>query len=178
MASDESLHERLRAGELSAFDLLYARHERPLFGFVYRYLEDQGEAEDVFHETWLEVLRLRSATFDQGGFRAWLYQVARHQCLNRLRSRRRKAAALEQLPAPTPQPSPGESLERLEVKHAVARAVSALPPALSEVYQLRLAGLSYEEMAAVLQIPLGTVKSRMHETLTKLRKEMSSWTAS
>ncbi len=179
MESDESLWERMRAGDLAAFDALYERYERRLFGFILALLGDAAEAEDVFHESFLQLLRTRPSEFRRDGFRAWLYQVARNRCLNRLRARGRgeratRAAAGEPPPAP---PDPAEALVQNETARALGEAVARLPPALSEVYRLRASGLSYEEMARVLSVPLGTVKSRMHEMVSALRKEMRGWRA-
>jgi RNA polymerase sigma-70 factor, ECF subfamily len=177
--SDERLYERLRAGELAAFDALYARYERPLFGFVRAYLDDAHEAEDVLHEAFLGLLRNRPVDFSRGSFRGWLYQVARNACLNRLRSRSRGERA-QRLVESAPADAGGradEQLERVETMAALGQAVARLPPPLTEVYRLRASGLSYEEMSRVLDVPLGTVKSRMHELIAQLRKELQPWTA-
>src|SRR5947209_14889482 len=94
MDSDERLFERMRAGDMSAFEALYGRWERRLFGFIRAYLDDAAEAEDVFHETFMTVLRA-PADFSRGSFKAWVHQVARNAALNRLRSRRRGESAKE-----------------------------------------------------------------------------------
>jgi RNA polymerase sigma-70 factor (ECF subfamily) len=172
-ASDEALYARLLRGELAAFDRLYERYERPLFGFLRAQLGDPAEAEDVFHEAFLAVLHAGGAGTELRSFRAWLFQVARNLCLNRVRARRRADRALEsvareaQLPPAAPA-APPAGRDPAELHAAVAR----LPPALAEVYQLRARGLSYDELASILEIPIGTVKSRMHEMMKRLREEM------
>lgn len=178
MESDERLFERMRGGERDAFDALYVRWERRLYGFIRSYLDDGAEAEDVFHETFMAVLRA-PADFSRGTFKAWVHQVARNACLNRLRARRRGEAARERVEAQplAPAPTASDALEADEAARALAQAVARLPKALREVYRLRASGLSYEEMATVLAIPIGTVKSRMHDMVTQLRKEMQVWTA-
>jgi RNA polymerase sigma-70 factor, ECF subfamily len=180
--SDERLHERLLGGDLAAFDALYERYERRLFGFVRAHLDDVAEAEDAFHEAFLRVLKARDLDFRAGSFRSWLYRVARNECLNRLRARGRGARALRALhdldeQRPPPVERADERLQRREVTRALGAAVARLPSALAELYHLRSSGLSYEEMARVLEVPLGTVKSRMHELVGQLRKEMQPWTA-
>jgi RNA polymerase sigma-70 factor (ECF subfamily) len=178
MEPDERLIERLRGGELAAFDRLYERYEGPLFGFICAYLSDSAEAEDVFHEAFLQVLRNRD--LDPVSFRAWLYTTARNLCLNRLRSRKRGAEAkrrILELPGPDA-PDPEEQLAQVRAQEALGDAVGQLPQTLSEVFHLRASGMSYEEMASVLELPLGTVKSRMHEMVKQLRKDMASWNAS
>ena len=177
MEPDERLVERLQAGELAAFDQLYARYESPLYGFIRSHLADAAEAEDVFHEAFLTVLK--QPPKDLTRFRAWLYTTARNLCLNRLRARTRQEArhrALELVHSNAP-PTPEEALAELATRQALDRAVGTLPTTLSEVFHLRASGLSYEEMAAVLEIPLGTVKSRMHEMVSQLRKDLRPWTA-
>jgi RNA polymerase sigma-70 factor (ECF subfamily) len=177
MELDERLVERLRQGDLGAFDRLYERYEGPLYGFIRSYLDDGAEAEDVFHEAFMQVLK--NASGDLSKFRAWLYTTARNLCLNRLRSRNRGDKARRRILELQPEaaPDPEKQLEAHATTQALTQAVSGLPTALSEVFHLRASGMSYEEMATVLEIPLGTVKSRMHEMVQQLRKDMSSWNA-
>jgi RNA polymerase sigma-70 factor (ECF subfamily) len=161
MDSDEALYRRLHGGDMLAFDTLYERYERRLFGFILRMLRNRQDAEDVFHEALLNVLRSREVRFDQGNFCAWIYRIARNLCLNHLRSGQRSQRARAQLVTPPPMPS----------------AEERLPETLAEVYHLRSSGLSYEEMATVLKVPLGTVKSRMHQMTNQLQQEVDTWTA-
>ncbi len=178
MISDEALYERLVAGNLAAFDQLYERYERPLFGFILKHVRDRAEAEDLLHEAFLGVLRHKKSA--PGSLRAWLFQVARNLCLNRSRATGRADRAIAVI-ARDNEPSAEPAHQQLERHQAVVRlleAVEKLPANLSELYHLRTAGLSYEEMAEVVQAPLGTVKSRMHELIDRLRTEMKPWTAS
>lgn len=176
MDTDEALFERLVAGDLRAFDPLYDRFERPLFGFIRAQLGDAGEAEDVLHEAFMAVLRERGARNEVRSFRAWLYQVARNLCQNRVRSRKRAdraADAATQVEAMGSAPVPAERALELHqrVRH-LQRAVSNLPGPLAEVYRLRASGMSYDEVAELLDVPVGTVKSRLHETVKRLREEL------
>jgi RNA polymerase sigma-70 factor, ECF subfamily len=177
--SDEALYGKMAAGDLPAFDELYLRYERRLYGFILRYLPDRAEAEDVFHEAFLGVLRSREVSLDRGSFRAWLFQIARNLSLNRIRSRNRRNAVAEKLlrEAPRAVKDAQAVLEEVEAGAALKHAVQALPGTLSEVYHLRVSGMSYEEMAQVLEVPLGTIKSRMHEAVSRLKQEMKPWTA-
>jgi len=166
----------LLVADLGAFDELYERYERHLFGFICHQLGGAAEAEDVLHETFLAVLKQRGAGAEARSLRAWLFQVARHLCLNRARSERRAArakgeAARSLLAEARP---PEEALELRQRVAGLEAAVRRLPEPLGALYRLRASGLSYEELAEVLGVPLGTVKSRMHELVQRLREEMAS----
>jgi RNA polymerase sigma-70 factor (ECF subfamily) len=177
METDEALFDALAQGDMRAFDRLYERFERPLFGFIRAQIGDAHEAEDIFHEAFMAVLRERGARHTVQSFRAWLFQVARNLCLNRLRSRRRagrafEVAAKDELLAHPAEPAQ-DALEHHEQAAALVQAVARLPPPLADVYRLRATGMSYDEVAHVLCVPLGTVKSRMNEMVRRLREEMS-----
>jgi RNA polymerase sigma-70 factor (ECF subfamily) len=176
--TDEALYVALLAGDVPAFDELYRRYERPLFGFIVKQLGDRDEAEDVFHEAFMATLKQRKQERELTSFRAWIFQVARNLCLNRIRSRKRAAHALDvEARSAEPTPHPELLLSASEAPAALARAAGELPEPLARVYELRIAGLSYDEIAGVLEVPLGTVKSRMHELVARLRKEIRTWTA-
>jgi RNA polymerase sigma-70 factor (ECF subfamily) len=180
MDSDERLHERLRGGELAAFDALYERHARRLYAFIDAHLRDAAEAEDVLHEAFLGLLRSGDVDFGRGSFKSWLYQIARNLCLNRLRSRGRGDRARQALatdgPVDARRDGADEQLAQREAGEALRTALGRLPAPLSEIYHLRASGLSYEEMSRVLALPLGTVKSRMHALIQQLKEEMLPWT--
>ncbi len=171
METDEALYQRWAAGDMRAFDALYARFERPLFGFVRAYIRDASEAEDVLHEAFMAVLRERRK--DIRSFRAWIYEVTRHLCLNRVRSRKRAARAAANAEPDASQLGPDEQLEERRRAATLERAVSRLPESFAEVYRLRAAGMSYEEVAEILEIPVGTVKSRIHDMVIRLKEEVS-----
>jgi RNA polymerase sigma-70 factor (ECF subfamily) len=178
MDSDEALFERLIAGDMRAFDRLYDRFERPLFGFLRARLGDASEAEDVLHEAFMAVLRERDRRSEVRSFRAWLYQVANNLCHNRLRARRRAGRVVQEAAyalvadsAPLA-PHAEQALEEEQRVAVLLDAVERLPAALADVYRLRATGMSYDEVAAALDVPVGTVKSRMHEMVKRLREEI------
>jgi len=170
--SDEALYARWIGGDLRAFDALYARWERPLFGFVRAFVRDQAEAEDVLHEAFMSILRERRK--DIRSFRSWIYEVTRHLCLNRARSKKRAARALEEVKSVEPDVASVENeIDARRRAIALERAVSRLPEMFAEVYRLRASGMSYDEVAEILGVPVGTVKSRVHEMVLRLKEEVS-----
>jgi RNA polymerase sigma-70 factor (ECF subfamily) len=178
MDSDEALYARVKQGDMRAFDELYARYAGRLFGFLRPQVPTRSDAEDVFHEALLATLESAEVAFDRGSFRTWLYRIARNAVLNRVRSRGRREAAMVKLAvADERPPSTEDKLAHGELLRALDGAVARLPSALSDVYRLRSSGLSYEEMATVLGIPLGTIKSRMNQMVNVLREELKPWTA-
>jgi RNA polymerase sigma-70 factor (ECF subfamily) len=178
MESDEALYARVKQGDMRAFDELYARYAGRLFGFLRPQLPTQADAEDVFHEAILAALESSEVVFDRGSFRTWLYRIARNRVLNRLRSQGRGETAMAKVAwAEEPPPSTDERVAHGELLRALDGAVARLPSPLSDVYHLRTSGLSYEEMATVLDIPLGTLKSRMNQMVNVLREELKPWTA-
>jgi RNA polymerase sigma factor (sigma-70 family) len=178
--SDEALYARVKDGDLSAFDTLYERYETRLFGFLLSLLRNRADAEDVFHEAFLRALKSREIVFERaGGFRTWLYRIARNLALNHHRGAGRGERALMKLVKPDARDVPGvdDRIAEAERLAALDGAVLRLPEPLSEIFHLRSSGLSYEEMADVLEIPMGTLKSRMNQMVTHLREELRPWTA-
>jgi RNA polymerase sigma-70 factor, ECF subfamily len=177
MDSDEELYARTRDGDLAAFDVLYERYAGRLFGFVESQIRNRADAEEVFHEAFIKVLQGRAVRFEPGSFRTWLFRVARNITLNRLRSAHRGERAKGALPAPVPAPLADEALAERQRFAALEDAVARMSPDLRELYHLRTSGLSYDQLAEVLDVPLGTLKSRMHQMVTHLREELGSWIA-
>lgn len=178
MLSDEILYNAAQDGSHTAFRELYARYERPLFGFIMRRIGNRQDAEDVFHDVMLAVLKEPDCRFERGGFAAWIYKVALHRSLNKLRTHRRFDAAKNQLRVVEPHAESAEQpLEYQEQAHLLAKASEQLSLPLRQVYELRKNGKTYEETAQILGLPVGSVKSRINALVRQLRKEMTRWTA-
>jgi RNA polymerase sigma-70 factor (ECF subfamily) len=176
--TDEELYAAVKAGDLRAFDELYARHEVPLFSFLLSTLKSRADAEDVFQEAFMRTLQSREVRFDRGAtFKTWLFRVARNVMLNRVRGDQRRDRALEAAPEADTPAAPDDKLQQHRMLQALDTAIRRLPPPLAEVYRLRTTGFSYEEMAHVLDLPLGTLKSRMNRMVSVLREELHPWIA-
>jgi RNA polymerase sigma-70 factor (ECF subfamily) len=162
-----------------AFEDLVRRYERPLYNFILRCLRNGARAEELFQETFLRCFR-GLATFDPdqpgASFKAWLYRVAVHLVRDEVRRPVfQRALALEQelgLDAEADHaPDPEDQASWAQQRARVRRAVTLLPELPREVLVLhQYQGLSYPEIAETLDIPVGTVKSRMHAALEGLRK--------
>ena len=182
--SDEQLLTFIRQGRREAFGALVRRYEGELYGYLRRYLGDGTLAEDVFQNTFLQVYT-KAGQYEAGRpVRPWLYTIATHQAIDALRRQgRHQAVSLDQEreespDAETPQllgllesrgASPLENLEGEERRQLVRAGVDRLPDFLKQVVILAYyQGLKYKDVADILGIPVGTVKSRLHAALGKL----------
>jgi RNA polymerase sigma-70 factor (ECF subfamily) len=177
---------RFCRGQAEAFGVLVRRYERELYGYLRRYLGDGSLAEDVFQNTFLQVY-VKSGRYEPGRpVRPWLYTIATHQAIDALRRNgRHQAVSLEQQRAEPAEgevhnllemlesrgPGPLESASDQERRRRVRATVDGLPDFLRQVLILAYyQGLKYREIADMLDIPVGTVKSRLHAALVKLQE--------
>jgi RNA polymerase sigma-70 factor (ECF subfamily) len=189
LCSDEELLTRLRDGHREVFGTLVRRYQRELFGYLRRYLGDAEMADDVFQTTFLQVF-VKIGQYEAGRpARPWLYTIATHQAIDALRRSGRQAmVSLEQT---TGEGSDGEVRSMIEMlesresgpleqtqlheKQQLVRAcVDRLPDFLRQVVVLAYyQGLKYREVADILDVPVGTVKSRLHTALLRLQEAWS-----
>jgi RNA polymerase sigma-70 factor (ECF subfamily) len=184
--SDEELLARFCRGQSEAFGVLLRRYERELYGYLRRYLGDSDLAEDVFQNTFLQ-LYMKKSQYEAGRpVRPWLYTIATHQAIDALRrANRHQALSLDQnqkeLPdgevrslldlLEAPGPGPLDQAQAEERRERVRAAVDRLPDFLRQVVVLAYyQGLKYREIAGILDIPVGTVKSRLHAALVRIQE--------
>jgi RNA polymerase sigma-70 factor (ECF subfamily) len=189
--SDEELLLRFRKGQREAFGQLVRRYERELYGYLRRYLGDGNLADDVFQNTFLQ-LYTKIGQYEAGRpVRPWLYTIATHQAIDALRrNSRHQALSLDQereelrdgdvhnLMAllETRLAGPLDQAQAEERRQLVRASVDRLPDFLRQVVILAYyQGLKYREIADIVGIPVGTVKSRLHAALVKLHE---AWSAS
>ena len=167
-ATDSALLGRVADRDREAFELLYHRYVRSVFGLALRRMRDRQRAEDAVQETFAAVWRSAgSYRPEQGPAAPWLYAVARNAIVDRLRVRDDTGGEPPELVSV--EPGPAERAEASYVSWRVHRALESLPQKERDVLELAYwSGLSQSEVASFLDIPLGTVKTRTRSALARL----------
>jgi len=184
--SDEKLLEYHKHGDGQAFTKLVKRYQRELYNYLRKYTGDATLAEDVSQNTFLRI-HLRLDLFKPGRrFRPWLYAIATHQAVDTLRKAGRRPTVSLDAKAPSrdgesdtfaelfegAEPDPSKESEERERRQWVRDALEKLPPHLAlTVYLAYYQGLKYREIAELLAIPIGTVKTRLHDAVLRLREQ-------
>jgi RNA polymerase sigma-70 factor, ECF subfamily len=168
--------DRLRAGDAPAFEELVMTYQHRVFGVALRMLGNRAEAEEVAQEAFVRAHRALGDFRGDAKLSTWLYAITSRLCLNRLASGERRLTrqgedALLRLSDAGPRPD--AALERRELETALGRAIAELPEDRRIVVVLRdIEGLSYEEIAQVLELELGTVRSRLHRARADLKEKL------
>ena len=176
--SDAVLVMQAQRGSQEAFERLVHRHQRYVFNVAYRVLNDHAEAEDVTQEAFVRAWRGLPGFRGQAQFTTWLYRIVHNLCLNRLPKLRRELAQIEPLDGMLDDPSPTpsdliETQDRVSLLHA---ELERMPEKYRLVLSLRyLEHLSYEEIAAALDLPMGTVKTHIHRARRQLADRVRQW---
>ena len=178
--ADYALVQRVQRGDKRAFDLLVLKYQHKLMKLISRYVRDTAEVQDVAQEAFIKAYRALPRFRGDSAFYTWLYRIAINTAKNHLVSQSRRPpdsdidmpdaeqfldrAELREIATPE------RLLLRDEIQRTVIEAIDALPPDLRTAVTLReLEGLSYEEIAEALDIPVGTVRSRIHRGRARLR---------
>ncbi len=172
--SDESLMTHVKRGEVTMLSELVRKYEKPLFAFIYRVIGNIHEAEEVFQETFLRIHEKRSTYRNDSLFRPWMYRISLNLCRDLLRRRpRAPELSLDDDIQPENLTDPKAGMTRNLIAYHVKKIIMSLPEKLRTVFLLyHYQGMSYQEISSVLQIPLGTVKSRMHEAVKLLARKL------
>jgi RNA polymerase sigma factor (sigma-70 family) len=161
---DPALIRAAAAGDLAAFEQIVRDHQQHVWRFLRRLLGDDAQAEDVAQETFLRVYRRLPTFAFHARFSTWIFQVARNAGIDELRARQRRERLVDTVPPP-PMATSGPGEARVEIEAALA----SLPVDLREALVLvEVLGLRYAEVAAVLDVPVGTVKSRVFAARMRL----------
>lgn len=173
MSSDEILFEAYRGrGDRAALDELFRRHVDAVYRTTRRILRNDADAQDATQSVFLNALRSASTWRAETSFAGWLYRIAVNAALERARSRKSPALASEPVSGGTSQE---EAAMRNESAHRVERAVGELPDEYRLPIQLHYyEGLSYEQVAEALSCPAGTVATRLHRGMERLRHSLAA----
>lgn len=177
--SDVDLLPRCRTGDEDAWRELVSLHTRRVFGLAYRFTGRVDEAEDLTQEVFIKVYRTLDRYREADGpFPGWLMTVARNHAIDHYRRRKQEMLRRAEDPrilesAPSREEHPLKGIERQERARLVHRGLRALPPDLRlPLILCDLQGLPYDEIASTLQVPLGTVKSRINRARLELAKRL------
>lgn len=168
--TDNELMLQVRDGDVAKLGILFERHHEKLFGFLIRLTDRRDVGEDLVQEVFFRMLKYRHTFRGEAPFTAWMYQMGRNAASDHFRKHKDPAPLSEAEPVPDPGSSPATLLEQVEAKSLLHLALSRLSPDKREVLVLsRFQGLKYEEIAEILQCPVGTVKARVHFAMKELR---------
>ena len=170
---------------MDSFNQLVMRWERPIYALAYRTIGREEDARDVCQETFLRAFRALKGFKGQAKFSSWLYRIALNLCRDWVRRERRQPIAqapegvdlIELASESTPAESIEDLVARQEISQAVAKAMALLPEEQRTAIVLKeYHGLTFQEIADLVGCPLSTVKTRLYQGLTVLRRELARTT--
>ena len=182
--TDQEVVLRARSGQESAYRELIRRYERPIFALLFRMVRDRELAEDLSQETFVKALNAIESYRPEFKFSSWIFKIANNAAIDHLRRRELDTLSLDGSPhAETPeamqatalqigarQETPLDTVEAKELGSAIEAAIGSLRPEYRSCILLRhVEGRAYEEIAEILNLPLGTVKTYIHRARNELR---------
>ncbi len=179
--TDEQLIARFQVGDVQAFDILVRRYKDQLLNFIYRFVGNRSDAEDIVQETFLRVYKNKHYYKEIAKFSTWVYTIAGNLAKTELRRRKRhKIFSVSNFvneerdyDIPDREHSPERKVDSSIQENIIQKAIGKLPTKFKEVIILRdIQGFAYEEISQILNIPLGTVKSRVNRGRLKLQEDL------
>ncbi len=182
-ALDQELVARVKRGDKAAFDLLVRKYQHRVAKLVGRYVYDRTEVEDVTQEVFIKAYRALEGFRGESAFYTWLYRIAVNTAKNYLVFQGRRLPAADMEAEEAELTAEGQALREIttpehnllteEIARTVSRVLESLPEDLRTAITLReIEGLSYEEIAAIMQCPIGTVRSRIFRAREAIDKEL------
>lgn len=180
---DRTLVDRVQRGDKLAFDLLVRRYQFKVANVVSRYVSDKTDVEDIVQEVFIKAYRALARFRGESAFYTWLYRIAINTAKNHLVAQGRRPPATDVDADEAAHTDAGRGLREIgtpeanllsrEVAETVTRALNTLPPDLRQAITLReLEGLSYEEIAQVMDCPIGTVRSRIFRAREAIDRDL------
>jgi RNA polymerase sigma-70 factor (ECF subfamily) len=179
--SDEQLIAKFQQGDVQAYDVLVRRYKDQLLNFIYRFVGNRSDAEDIVQETLLRVYKNKHMYKEIAKFSTWVYTIAGNLAKTELRRRKRhKIFSVSNFvneerdyDIPDKAHSPEKQVDSTIQEAIIQKAIEKLPVKFKEVIILRdIQGFAYEEISQILDIPLGTVKSRVNRGRLKLQEDL------
>lgn len=178
---DLKLIHRCKRGEEAAFGEVLARYRAPIYNLCWRMTRNDEDARDLGQEVFIKVFRLLDRYDEQYAFSSWLFRIATNHCIDHLRRQRLRFLSVErdgggddedvEMQIASEGPQPDVVMERSEALEKLEEVIADLPPHYRVITLLRHdQELSYEEIAEVLQLPLGTVKARIHRARNMIQQ--------
>lgn len=178
--------ERGSVDDARRFDAIVQQHKNRIYHYICRMTHDSPDAEDLTQEVFLKAYVSLSSFRQEAAVDTWLYRIATNLVIDRFRRKKRgllfwtpaadEEDALAALPETDPRADPARAVETGELQAMVQEAIAALPPKLRAAVVLHdLEGLSYEEVATALAVPVGTVKSRLFNGRAALRRKLAPY---
>src|SRR5687768_627103 len=180
-STDEELVARSMGGDLDSFNQLVLRWERPIYALAYRVIGREEDARDVAQETFLRAFRALKGFKGQAKFSSWLYRITLNLCRDWMRRERRTPVSqppegvdiIEMAGEGTPSESIEDLVSRHELGRVVGKAMALLPEEQRTAIILKeYHGLTFQEIADLLDCPLSTVKTRLYQGLSVLRRQL------
>lgn len=183
--SDESLAVQVQSGSPEAFSELVRRFERPIVSLIARIVRDRALAQDLAQDAFVRAWQKIASYDPERPFRSWMFKIAHNLAIDELRRRQLDTVPLEQpdgeglgllgrIEDPAAQ-DPGERLDRERAIAHLESALASLRPSYREVILLRFReGLAYEEIAEIMDLPLGTVKTHIYRARKELVEEVKA----
>ncbi len=180
------LLERAKSGDIIAFEELIGSYQKRVFNLALRIIGNYDDAADLAQEAFVRIYKAISSFKEQSSFSTWVYRITTNVCLDEIRKRKnRKVVYIDEdiqtddgemkRQVISSDPGPDEAAERSEIRRIVNDAINRLPEEQRVVITLRdLQGMSYEEIARILELPAGTVKSRINRARLALKNMLSS----
>ena len=167
---DRDLVAKARRGDVDAYNLLVSRWERRVFNYILRLVGDREDAMDLSQEAFLKAYQNLGKLDDAARFAPWLFRIAHNEAFSLLRRNRPESEELvDQAP-----PAPGRRMLPVETSLAVAGALNRLSREQREAVELKIyQGFKFEEMAAILDLPVSTVKSRLYTAMETLKDALA-----
>jgi RNA polymerase sigma-70 factor (ECF subfamily) len=180
---DRELVRRCLKGDQDAYRILLAKYERPVYGLVRRMIKDEEDARDLAQEAFIRAFKKLQQFDQERKFSSWLFRIANNLCIDHYRRRKlatvpmvRRVAGEEEesWDLPDTGPSPADRFSDRERSRRLLAAIESLPPVYRMVILLRhQRGLAYDEIAETMELPLGTVKARIHRAHRLLKEKLT-----